>query len=52
MNVAIGDVCDKEESRVTEKYPWLPMAGIGFAGLVLAVLFTITAQSMFKNKPE
>ncbi len=48
----IGDVCDKEESRVTEKYPWLPMAGIGFAGLVLTVLFTITAQSMFKNKPE
>lgn len=48
----IGDVCDKEESRVTEKYQWLPMAGIGFAGLVLAVLFTITAQSMFKNKPE
>ena len=48
----IGDVCDKEESRVTEQYPWLPMAGIGFAGLVLAVLFTITAQSMFKNKPE
>lgn len=48
----VGDVCDKEESRVTEKYPWLPMAGIGFAGIVLAVLFTITAQSMFKNKPE
>lgn len=48
----IGDVCDKEESRVTEQYPWLPMAGIGFAGLVLAVMFTITAQSMFKNKPE
>ena len=31
----IGDVCDNEESRTTEKYPWLPWVGIGFAGLVL-----------------
>lgn len=46
----IGDVCDKEESRVTEKYSWLPMAGIGFAGIVLAVLFFVTARSMVANK--
>ena len=26
----IGDVCDQEESRITEKYPWIPWLGIGF----------------------
>lgn len=45
-----GDVCDGEESRVTEKYPWLPWAGMGFAGLLLVVLFTITARSMMLKK--
>lgn len=48
----IGDVCDSEESRVTEKYTWLPMAGIGFAGLVLAVLFAVTARSMMTKKSD
>jgi len=37
----IGDKCDGEESRVSEKYPWLPWLGIvvGFAvtGGVLAI---------------
>lgn len=45
----IGDVCDGAESRVTEKYSWLPWAGMGFAGLMLIVLFAITARSMMKN---
>lgn len=45
----IGDVCDGAESRVTEKYTWLPWAGMGFAGLVLIVLFAITARSMMKK---
>lgn len=45
----IGDVCDGVESRVTEKYTWLPWAGMGFAGLVLIVLFAITARSMLKK---
>ncbi|KKU81514.1 MAG: Peptidase S15 [Parcubacteria group bacterium GW2011_GWA1_47_8] len=45
----IGDVCDHEESRITEKYAWLPWAGMGFAGLVLIVLFAITARSMIKK---
>lgn len=44
-----GDVCDGEESRVTEKYPWLPWAGMGFAGLVLVVLFVLTVRSMRKG---
>lgn len=41
----VGDVCDKEESRVTERYTWVPWAGIGFAALVLIILFTLTAKS-------
>lgn len=36
-----GDVCDGEESRITEKYTWLPWAGMGFAALVLLVLLAL-----------
>jgi len=46
----IGDVCDSTDNRVTENYPWLPMAGVGFAGLVLVVLFAVTARSMMVKK--
>jgi len=42
----IGDVCDKEESRITERFPWIPWLGIGFAVLVLVVLFSMTMRSM------
>ena len=38
----IGDECDGEESRLTEKYKWIPWAGIGFAALVIVVLFGLT----------
>lgn len=41
----IGDVCDKEESRITERYAWIPWAGIGFAAIVLIILFILTARS-------
>ena len=41
----IGDACDGEESRTTEKYPWLPWVGIGIAFFVLIILFVRTAQS-------
>lgn len=44
-----GDVCDKEESRITEKYKWIPWVGIGFAALVLIVLFAVTARSLGKG---
>lgn len=40
-----GDVCDKEESRVTERYPWIPWVGIGFAALVLGLLFALMARA-------
>ena len=43
----IGDVCDPDESRLTEKYPLLPWLGIGFAGLVIIVLFALS----FKRQP-
>jgi hypothetical protein len=48
----IGDVCDGQESRVTERYAWIPWAGIGFATLVLAGLFILTAKSTFGKKQE
>lgn len=41
----VGDLCDPEESRVTEKFRWIPWAGIGFAGIVIASLFALTAFS-------
>ena len=41
----IGDACDEMESRLTERYVWLPWLGIGFAALVLIVLFIITIKS-------
>ncbi|MDQ5938867.1 MAG: hypothetical protein QG603_682 [Patescibacteria group bacterium] len=41
----IGDACDTEESRVTEKYKWIPWLGIVFAFVVVIVLFVITLKS-------
>lgn len=45
-----GDACDAEESRITEKYSWLPWAGMGFAGLVLVILLTTTMRSIAKKE--
>ena len=42
----LGDVCDEEESRLTERYEWIPWAGIVFAAVVLVILFAITAKSL------
>lgn len=47
----IGDVCDGAESRITEKYSWLPWLGMGLAALVVIGLFILTAMSM-RKKPE
>lgn len=41
-----GDACDDDESRITEKYSWLPWAGMGTAALVLIILFAVTARSL------
>ena len=40
----IGDACDDQESRLTEKYAWIPWAGMGFAGLVLVGMFLIVLK--------
>ncbi|GIW65631.1 MAG: hypothetical protein KatS3mg094_150 [Candidatus Parcubacteria bacterium] len=41
----VGDICDKEENRITERYSWLPWFGIGFAVVVLVVLFIFTLKT-------
>lgn len=48
----IGDACDDEESRLTERYPWLPWLGIGFAAIVLIALIFLTARSTFGAKTD
>jgi len=48
----LGDVCDGKESRITESHPWIPWVGIGFAGVVLVVLFALTSKSTFITKKE
>jgi len=48
----IGDACDGVESRITEKYKWLPWIGIGAAGIVVAGLFVFTFLSMIKKKED
>jgi hypothetical protein len=45
----IGDVCDDEESRITEKYGWIPWVGMGLAGIVLLGLFISVAKSIKPN---
>lgn len=40
----MGNDCDVQESRVTERLPWLPWAGMGTAAIVLITLFVITAR--------
>lgn len=40
----LGDECDLEESRLTERYPWLPWLGIGVTLFVILVLFVIVAK--------
>ncbi len=45
----IGDACDGEESRITEKYAWIPWAGMGIAGVVIVGLFFVTIRGMRKE---
>ena len=48
----IGDACDTNEGRITERYTWLPWVGLGLAGLVVIILFVFTAMSMRKKTEE
>ena len=45
-----GDSCDEEESRVTEKYSWIPWAAMGFALFVFALLFIIVLRRVQAEK--
>lgn len=46
----IGDICDKEESRITERYSWIPWVGIGFAAIVLIILFILMVRATYASK--
>lgn len=48
----IGDTCDTEESRMTERLPWLPWAGMGGAAVVLVVLFVLTLRHGRSSPPS
>ena len=41
----IGDTCDKEESRLTEKNPWLPWTAMGIAAFVVIAIVIKTARN-------
>lgn len=41
----VGDECDREESRMTERNPWIPWFGMGVAAVVLLSLFIVTVRS-------
>lgn len=45
----IGDACDTEESRLTERLPWLPWVGMGAAAVVLVALMAWTMANARKN---
>lgn len=46
----IGNACDADESRFTEKYPWIVWAGLGFAGLVFITLLLFVGNKMRKER--
>lgn len=48
-NDGVGDVCDSYENRTTERMPWLPWVGMGFAGIVIFGLFVLVIIKS-KNK--
>ena len=48
----IGDKCDDEESRITEKYVWLPWAGMGLAALVIVIMFISAIRGMKNENKE
>lgn len=48
----IGDVCDAEESRFTERNPWVPWIGMGTAAFVLLILFMLVAKRPREGEGE
>lgn len=48
----LGDACDQEESRFTERNPWVPWVGMGLAVVVLGVLFALVATGPKRRGEE
>jgi len=48
----IGNVCDEAESRLTEKYVWIPWVGMGIAVIVLMILFVLVATTSKQVKEK
>ncbi|MEI6553421.1 MAG: thrombospondin type 3 repeat-containing protein [bacterium] len=48
----IGDACDPDESRFTEKYPWIVWAGISFSSVVFLSLLFVAGNKIRKQKFE
>jgi hypothetical protein len=46
----VGDACDGQESRLTEKNPWLPWAGMGLAAAVVVALLAFSVHRMKTEK--
>lgn len=46
----IGDACDGEESRITEKYVWLPWFGMSLVAVVIFILLFLTIKGIDKKK--
>lgn len=46
----VGDTCDPDESRLTEKYPFIVWFGIGFAGLVFLALLFVAGNRIRNNQ--
>jgi hypothetical protein len=45
-----GDACDTEESRFTERRPWLPWVAMGFGAIVVVSLFVLTFRGNKSNQ--
>lgn len=48
----VGDACDTEESRLTERSPWIPWVGMGIAGAVLVGLLVISTKAPVAQRRE
>lgn len=45
-NDGIGDACDSQESRILERWTWLPWVMIGVVGIVVVALLLVTLRKM------
>ena len=49
-NDGIGDVCDIQESRILERWAWLPWIMIGAVGIVVVTLLVVTLRKIPRKK--